>query len=237
MPERALLVDDDPVVSTLVQSVLGATGLEVCALSKSDEAPAILQKEKFAVAMFNLRMPHPDGVELSRLARASGLNQMTPIILLSDDQGLSAVSESFSAGASFFLYKPIDKGRLLKLVRATSGAIEQERRRFRRVSLRTKVELSAGNTELMGETVDVSLNGMLVEVGQTLPGGTSVQVTLHLSADSKPIVASGTVMRVISEHRMGIQLRSLPIAESARLQEFLLPMILHEPLEARAMSR
>jgi len=45
------------------------------------------------------------------------------------------------AGASFFLYKTIDKDRLLKLVRATQGALESERRAHAGVPLQTKVRL------------------------------------------------------------------------------------------------
>lgn len=236
MTGRALVVDDDPAIFGLIRTLLGAAGMDVFTLSRSSEAPGYLQKEKFAVAMFDLRMASPDGIELSRLARASGLNQMTPIILLSDDAATSAVSEGFSAGASFFLYKPIDKSRLLKLIRAMQGAIEHERRRFRRIPLQSKVELSSSKLELTGETLDVSLNGLLVQASGTLPKGSPVQITLHLTPETKPFSATGCVMRVMPHNQMGIQLNPLPVSESARLQEYLLPMILREPAEARAIT-
>jgi len=236
MPEQALAVDDDPAVIGLIQTVLGAAGMDVVALSVSADAPALLQKKKFAVALFDLRMASPNGIELSRLARSSGMNKMTPIILLSDDPVTSAVSEGFSAGASFFLYKPIDKGGLSKLIRATRGAIEHERRRFRRVALRTKVALTCAKQELAGETLDISLNGLLVQAARTLPKGSSVEVALYLSRETSPVKGFGTIMRVMDGNQMGIQLHPLAIAESARIQEFLLPLILQEPTEARAMT-
>ena len=110
---RGLAVDDDPAVCELIHSVLTSTGMEVLALGAGDEARELLREEKFAV--FHLRMPFPDGIELTRQARGSGVNQMTPIILLSDDTSTKAFSEGFLAGASFFFYKPIDKTRLLSL--------------------------------------------------------------------------------------------------------------------------
>jgi DNA-binding NarL/FixJ family response regulator len=82
---------------------------------------------------------------------------MTPMVLISDDQRPSALSLGFAAGASFFLYKPIDKDRLLKLIRATQGAMEHERRRTRRVPIQSRVRLTMGDEELIGETVDVSM--------------------------------------------------------------------------------
>lgn len=149
------------------------------------------------------------------MARATGLNQMTTIVLLSEDPVTSALAEGFSAGASFFPYTPIDKARLLKLIRATKGRIEHERRRFRRVSLRARVELTNENQELTGKTVGVSLNGMLVQASGVCAKGSAVQFALHMSHSSKPILGSGTVMRVEGTTQMGILIHPLPVAESA----------------------
>ncbi|MGD1211058.1 MAG: response regulator [Candidatus Acidiferrales bacterium] len=234
-PRRALIVDDDPAVCELVQSVLTSTGMQVLALTMGTDATALLRDQKFSVLLFDLRMPPPDGIVLARQARRSGFNQTTPIILLSDDQSNAAVSEGFAAGASFFLYKPIDKGSLLKLMRATQGAIEHERRRFRRVALQSRVRLSFDNGEMEGETIDVSLNGMLVRAPRQFPIGSTVRVSLYLSPGKKPIVGSGLVVRTLGENRMGIQLNQLTMVESGRLHEFLLPLMMHEGAEAHAV--
>ncbi len=228
MQRRALIVDDDAAVCELIRGVLGATGADVLTLTNSAEAVEYLGREKFAVALFDLRMPPPDGAELTRISRGPGINQMTPIILVSDDQNIAAVSEGFSAGASFFLYKPIDKSRLLHLIGATQGAIEQEKRRFRRVEVRSRVKLGYEHQEWEGETLDISLNGMLVAGHGSLPAGATVQVNLHLAPEMKPIVGSGSVVRVLGRNQMGIQLNQLTVAESGRLQEFLLPLILRD---------
>jgi CheY-like chemotaxis protein len=225
-------VDDDPVVCKLIEVVLSATGMEFLSLTHSAEAGQHLRDEKFAVVLFDFHMPSPDGLELSRQVRGAGLNQMTPIILLSDDQSTGAVSQGFAAGASAFLYKPLDKARLLKLFRVTQGAIEHENRRFRRVALCSKVRLSLEQGEVEGETIDVSLNGLLVKVQSNAPVGSPVKVRLYLAPDMEPIVGSGLVVRIVDANRMGIQLNSLPVAESRRLQDFLLPLILKEGLEA-----
>src|SRR5258708_20030254 len=100
-------------------------------------------------------MPSADGIGLARQMRSSRFNRATPIIMISDDQRPSALSVGFAAGASFFLYKPIDKDRLLKLVRATQGALESERRRTRRVPLQPKVRLNLCSTEWDSQTVDL----------------------------------------------------------------------------------
>jgi hypothetical protein len=135
------------------------------------------------------------------------------------------MSQGFAAGASFFLYKPVDKERLLKLIRATQGRMDHERRQTRRVPLHSKVKLRFGFEELLCETVDVSLNGILVTAPRTLPAGLPVQVRMELSQKMKPVMGAGSVVRILGGNQMGIHLDRLPVGESERLQEFLLPMI------------
>ena len=95
--------------------------------TRSTEAPDILDEGKFDVVFLDLHVPSPDGIELARQMRSSRFHRTTSIVPISDDQRPSALSVGFVAGASFFLYKSIDKDRLLKLVRATQGAMAHER--------------------------------------------------------------------------------------------------------------
>jgi DNA-binding response OmpR family regulator len=207
------------------RKVLHSVGIESLVLNRSTEAPSILREGKFAVAFFGLRMSSPDGAELTRQMRDSGFNRMTPVVMLSDDQHPHAMSLGFEAGASFFLYKPIDKERLLRLVRATQGAMEHERRRTRRVPLKSRVQLRSGSQEIEGETIDVSMEGLLVITANPLPVGSSVSISLQLSKETKPVVGTGCVVRLINGNQLGIHLGRLDLAESQRLQEFLLPLI------------
>lgn len=222
---RALIVDDEPATCQLIERVLGSVGIDSLVLTKSAEAPHILQQSKFEVVFLDYRMPAPDGPELTRGMRDGGFNRMTPVVLVSDDQDPHAMSQAFKAGASFFLYKPIDKERLLRLVRATQGAMEHERRRTRRIPFKSKVHLRSGVQEIEGETVDVSMEGLLVKASKSVPVGSSVDIRLHLSKQSRPITGAGCVVRLPGANQMGIHLGRLSFSESQRLQEFLLPLI------------
>ena len=225
MQRRALVVDDEQATCELIQKVLYAAGVDALTLTRSGEAAGFLEEGKFDMVFFDLHMGSPDGIELSREMRKAGSNRKTPIILLSDDLRPSAMSQGFAAGASFFLYKPVDKERLLKLIRATQGRMDHERRQTRRVPLQSRVKLRFGFEELLCETVDVSLNGILVTAPRMLPAGSPVQVSMELSQKMKPIMGAGSVVRILGGNQMGIHLDRLPVGESERLQEFLLPMI------------
>lgn len=225
MQRRALVVDDEPATCELIQKVLYAAGVDALTLTASRQATDFLEEGKFDMVFFDLHMTAPDGIELSKEMRRGKSNRDTPIILLSDDQRPSALSQGFEAGASFFLYKPVDKVRLLRLVRATQRQTGYERRQTRRVPLHTKVRLRFGSEEMWCDTVDVSLNGILVRSPRILSAGSQVQVSLELTQQMRPLVGGGSVARIVSGNQMGIHLDQLPVAESERLQEFLLPMI------------
>lgn len=225
MQRRALVVDDEAATCEMIQKVLYAAGVDALTLTRSGQAPGFLEEGKFDMVFFDLHMSSPDGIELSREMRKGKSNRDTPIVLLSDDQRPCAMSEGFAAGASFFLYKPVDKVRLLKLIRATQRQTGIERRQTRRVPLHAKVRLRFGLEEMLCETVDVSLNGILIKAPRTIPAGSAVHVSMDLSPKMKPLVGAGSVARIASGNQMGIHLDQLPVEESERLQEFLLPMI------------
>src|SRR5260370_25958660 len=214
MQRRGIIVDDEPVVCELIGKVLNSAGMEALTLTRRSEAPEFLEEGKFDMVFLDLHMASPDGIDLARQMRNSRFNRMTPIVLLSDDHRPSALSVGFAAGASFFLYKPIDKDRLLKLIRATQGAMEHWRRRTRRVPIHSTVLLKIGDEELFGETVEVCMNGVLVRASRVAPVGSSLRMSLQLTRRMRPIMASGCVVRILGANHMGIQLHHLPLPHS-----------------------
>ncbi len=207
----------------LIKEALGVANIEAVTMTRSAMATGQFQDEKFDVILVDLGAPPADGNALVRRIRSSGFNRKTPIIMISDDQKPGALSESFKAGASFFVYKPIDRAHLISLIRATQGTIEHEKRRFRRVGVQAKVQVKCGDRSVVGETIDISLNGTLVRASHTFPVGSPVEVSLYLLAGMPPVAGLGSIMRVAEGNQMGIQLERLPAAVSERLQDYLLP--------------
>ena len=226
MHPRVLIVDDEPETCALIQRAVIAAGMDALALTNSAQAPRALAQNKFDLVFLDFHMPSPDGIELAREMRRSRLNRTTPVVLVSDDQRPSALSVGFDAGASFFLYKPIERDRVLKLVRAAQGMSERERRRVRRVPVTQRVTLRCGAEVTEGETVDMSVSGILVRAQRTFPLGSTLQLTLHLSEGADPVIRSGSVVRITSGNQMGIDMQRLKPTEEDAVQEFLLPLIL-----------
>jgi DNA-binding response OmpR family regulator len=224
--KRALIVDEDTRTSSLIESVLVSVGLEPLKLSTPAEATEAFQQGRFVVAFLGSTAALPGGATLTRMLRDSTYNASTPVILLSNDPRPKAMAEGFEAGATFFLYKPIDRDRLLRLVRATHGAMENKlMRRTRRVSLTSKVEVWFSGERMEGETINASLEGVLIKAAKAVPVGSSISMKLHLAKDMPPLAANGAVVRLSDKGEIGIQFGRLKVPETQRLEDFLLPLI------------
>lgn len=219
--KSALLVDSEPPVCDLLQEILKAEGMDAVTLASASEAADYAHAQKFDVVFVDSSSPVSDGIELTRKIRGSGHNRRTPIVMITSPKYAGFLTEGFEAGASFMVYKPIDRTRLLRLVRVMQGTIENDIRRFRRVPIQVKALIRNGNDEVEAATIDLSLNGALVRAQRIFPLGASVRINLFLGP-LEPVVGQGSVMRTVSNDQMGIQFDGLSFSESARLQDFLL---------------
>jgi DNA-binding response OmpR family regulator len=220
----ALVVDGEPRMCELIEEVLKSEGMDAITLAYGEEAADYAQVRKFDVIFVDSSSPLSDGIALTRKIRGSGFNSKTPIVMITSSIYSGVLTEGFEAGVSILVYKPIDKARLLRLVRVTQGAIENEIRRFRRVPVQVRALVRYGEVEIDAMTIDLSLNGTLVRAQQLFPRGSSVQVRLFLDP-AEALVVNGSVARTAKNDEMGIQLEALRSYESARLQEFLLPLV------------
>jgi len=225
MPSRALVVDDDPANCELIQEVLRSVDVDSLALTHSGQAVTALAREKFGAIFLDVNMPAPDGIELTRKIRSGGLNVTTPVMIITGEEDRGLLARAFQAGASFFLYKPIDRYDVLRLVRASADSVERERRRFRRIKVTCNVSIQAGDRKLEGKTLDMSFGGMFVQSSGTFPAGTFTQVAIHVPG-APPVYCTARVLRIAAGDCMGMEFENLSAAHAKVLQEFLLPLIL-----------
>ncbi len=236
VPNRVLVVDDDPLACELIQEVLGSVEIEACVFTDSSRAAARLKEEKFDAAFLDVRMPPPDGIELVQQMRASGINQKTLIVMITGEDDHSFLTRAFQVGVNFVLFKPVSRQSLLRLMRVTQGPVQSQRRHFTRVKLRCKGVMESGQDRLQGTTVDVSVSGMLVQASRVYPVGSHVQLSLELRPDRPPLRVTACVARTVGDDCMGLQLENVGEAESDKLQEVLLPLILAETKEVPQAS-
>jgi CheY-like chemotaxis protein len=226
MKLRVLIVDADKASCEVIQTAMTASNVEGIMETSSSRAAEFLRTQKYDALFLELVMPPPDGLQLAKMARTSGVNRRTPIIMVTSESKPDAMSRAFGAGANFFLFKPFDRSKLMRVLRAAHGPIEQERRRFQRVAVSLHAVLLAGKDKADGTTLDLSLKGMLIEAQRAFPVGTQVKFQVDIPAGKKSVNGSAKVVRLASPLRMGVEFDSVIGEDADRLQAFLLPLIL-----------
>ena len=99
---KVFIVDDEPAMCELMQEVLRSADIEAHGTTDSAEAAARLIKERFDAVFLDVRMPPPDGIELTRQMRCAVLNQRTPIVIVTGERDRGLMSRAFQAGANLF---------------------------------------------------------------------------------------------------------------------------------------
>jgi|GEM_PF-1384767 len=116
---RVLLVDDSEINRDIGQRLLELQGAAVRTASHGREALERLQTEPgaFDVVLMDVQMPEMDGLQATRLVRATpGLEQL-PIVALTAGALVEERRRALASGMNAFLSKPLDMARLITEVR------------------------------------------------------------------------------------------------------------------------
>lgn len=115
---RVLIVDDSSSARRLL-----ATALRGMGFSRIDEAgggkaavdlvtKAAASGDPHGFAIFDLRMPGMDGLELLRFVRLASPNPGLPVLILSAEGDAASALSAGQSGADAFLMKPVDAEKL-----------------------------------------------------------------------------------------------------------------------------
>jgi PAS domain S-box-containing protein len=108
-----LVVDDDPAVHDVLSATLVREGYHLLHASDGEEALALMRKSPPDLVTLDVMMPNVDGWSVLGMMKSDPTLQNIPVIMLTivDDRNLG-----YSLGASEFMTKPIDRGRLIGLI-------------------------------------------------------------------------------------------------------------------------
>jgi|GEM_PF-2517445 len=149
MPERILIIDDEPHLVMTLEEILRQEGYEVDSARTAKEALEKLRRGGYDVAMIDHYLPDGTGLELH--TEIEKIQPSPATILLTGHASIDSVIEALRRGASDYLLKPTHPEELKWSVRQA-----MERKRISEaVALQRKMELLyqvgrsiAGETEL-----------------------------------------------------------------------------------------
>ena len=118
MGARVLVVDDDPVIQTLLKDYLGSCGFAVEVRSGGNECLEYLSQQMPDVLILDMVMPDMTGVEVLKKIREGGTIKGVPVILLSAEQTLALESDPTKPQADRYLQKPFEMRKIKEAIEA-----------------------------------------------------------------------------------------------------------------------
>jgi DNA-binding response OmpR family regulator len=133
---RALVLEDDLRLRSLVVRTLTRVGLACDEASRIEEAEELLTLHAYDLLVLDRRLPDGDGLEVCRAARRRGFGRSILMLTARDDA--ESTVEGLSEGADDYLGKPFD----IDVLAARARAL------LRRNERRVPEEISLGNLKL-----------------------------------------------------------------------------------------
>jgi signal transduction histidine kinase/ActR/RegA family two-component response regulator len=121
-PMKVLVVEDHPINRLILETWLTTAGHSCVSAENGELAVEACAVEAFDLVLMDVNMPVMDGLTATRTIRgANGPNQRTTIVVLSASAHADDHKAGLEAGADTYLNKPVEFGRLAKLMDTVAG--------------------------------------------------------------------------------------------------------------------
>jgi CheY-like chemotaxis protein len=116
-PRTVLVADDHAEVRLLVSLALARGALAVVEAGDGDAALALARRVRPTLAVLDVQMPGPDGIEVCRALKTDPRTAAAPVIILTAGAAPEVQERALAAGADAFVAKPFSPAALRALVR------------------------------------------------------------------------------------------------------------------------
>jgi DNA-binding response OmpR family regulator len=223
-----LIVDDDTNTLELMQGVLKNAGFETDVADSGRAAIKKLEGSRPDLITLDLIMPDIDGWGV--LAHLRRIPSPPPVLVVTGHPE-SVGPFSVMASVAAYIVKPFSTTELVttcsKVVTARAPrppGIDERRSDPRRTFVvQAQVLSTDGRSLAMGHVVELSPNGVRLDVNLALDPGQEVEIVFRLPGTKEPIRAR-SVVRWRHEPATGLQLLSLDPAQAQQLQDLIKPL-------------
>jgi two-component system KDP operon response regulator KdpE len=181
---KILVVEDDPAISGMIQTLLETNGYQVLLAQRCRQGILMLSSHVPDLVVLDLGLPDLDGEEFIRIVRGSS---MVPIIVLSARSEEKDKVYALDLGANDYITKPFGTAELLARVRASL--------RINRMNLQAAIPDSVFTLE--GLVIDydrrqVSVEGSLIHLTQT-----EFNILAYLSQNCGKVMTYTAIIRSV----------------------------------------
>jgi CheY-like chemotaxis protein len=113
---KILVVDDEPLVRSMMCDGLQASGYLAVAASSGEEALQVVKAERPACILLDIMMPDVDGYDTCAALKADSQTASIPVLLVSATTDARVMDQAKRVGAATVLRKPVPMGELQRAV-------------------------------------------------------------------------------------------------------------------------
>lgn len=141
-----LVVEDKPSFGNMLKASLEDAGISVQLVKNGRQALRLFKKEKFEIAIIDLRLPDIDGIDLLRELKRFDTD--TKFLIMTAFGTIERAVEAMKLGAYDFLTKPFDVEQLIALI---NRILEEQRRYYENILLRDETSKLHGAPDIIGK--------------------------------------------------------------------------------------
>src|SRR6266446_1367468 len=142
-----LVVDDDPVVRSLMRATLENDNFEVIEAVDGVEGCQLYEERRPDLLLVDVIMPRMDGYELCRELRGRLASAYVPIVVATSLDDVPSIAQAYDAGATDFIPKPINwlvlNHRVRYILRASRAFQELRRNQERLIAAKDAAEAAS----------------------------------------------------------------------------------------------
>jgi two-component system KDP operon response regulator KdpE len=179
MPNRILVIDDEPQITRVLRATLSAQGFDVRTANDPDEGLLTFKEWAPDLVITDLMMPGLSGVEVCRAIRA---HSAIPVLVLSVRDHERSKIEALDAGADDYVTKPFSSQELLARVRA----------HLRRAPERTTSAIEAGDFVLDAMAHSITVLGKAIHLTPK-----EFDLLLHLARHAGKVITHRVLLTTV----------------------------------------
>ncbi|HEY2092508.1 MAG TPA: PilZ domain-containing protein [Thermoanaerobaculia bacterium] len=194
--------------SAIYTALAGTEGLEKARVEK----PHLII---FGYDLFDMSAP-----EFCREVREDATVRATSLLLVVDREHQNHADLCLSAGCNDVIYRPLQRRELdEKVAKLTSIPVRRQLRTITKI----EVSLEKNGRFILGRSINISANGMLLEVDRVLPGEGPVRLHFYIPGDPKPLQLDAALLRAEFTGTMakyGVQFVNVTEEERGRIDRY-----------------
>ena len=191
-PGRILLVDHSRGALLFQETILRRRDMQIMTAVAGSEGLVKAQMEKPNLIIFGYDLFDMAAPEFCREIRSQDSTKGVSLLLVCDRETPEHGDLALSAGCNDVIFRPLQKPELdEKVERLTRIPVRRQLRTITKI----EVSMEKNGRFVLGRSVNISANGMLIEVQRMLPQDGPLRLHFYLPGDPRPLQVLAEVLR------------------------------------------